>query len=549
MKINNILGIALSAAILLPAASCSDFLQKDNPNQLSQGTYWKTETDALMALTACYDALQTINMYNDNVDGGGFGVIRRECSTDNGWHTWGTWCAGAEIAMGTYSTSYGHTNNYWKGNYEVIKRCNTLIENINLIPDMSDDAKNAYVAEAVTLRALMYCNLVSTFRDVPYLTKPLTLQAAQAPKTPKAEIAESVIADLKTYVPMLPAKGTEATGRMTREAGYAILGRMALYNERWDDAIEAYRQVIGKVQLFKSGDGTDYRANFADLFRTENETCDEILFSVHYVGPGQGEGSTFGIAWKAPLNAAEASLDLADEYYYTDGLPIGQTSMYDKQREDYDTSNPDLKRWENKDPRFYATIMAPGMEWNGTVYDYSADNKKLKAKSTCHIRKFFTPWDTANEYDGTMDYYVIRYAEVLVSLAEAMNEKGGYGASDITGYINELRNRVGMPTVEEGEEAKMGLTLDQETLRKIIRHERRVELAFEDLRFADLYRWKDKDGRTEWEVSQQRLSDWETGKVSLYERNYRGPQDTVWPIPQTEIDTGGGILVQHDEWK
>ena len=144
---------------------------------------------------------------------------------------------------------------------------------------------------------------------------------------------------------------------------------------------------------------------------------------------------------------------------------------------------------------------------------------------------------------------MIRYAEVLVSLAEAMNEKGGYDASDITGYINELRNRVGMPTVEEGEVAKMGLTLDQETLRKIIRHERRVELAFEDLRFADLYRWKDKDGRTEWEVSQQRLSDWETGKVSLYERNYRGPQDTVWPIPQTEIDTGGGILVQHDEWK
>ncbi len=549
MKINKILGIAISAAVVAGASSCSDFLQLDNPNQLSQTTFWQSEADALMALTACYDGLQTINMYNDNVDGGGFGVIRRECSTDNGWHTWGTWCAGAEISMGTFATSYGHINNYWKGNYEVIKRCNTLIENIVNIPGMSEEAKNGYIAEAVALRALMYCNLVSTFRDVPYLTKPLTLAEAKAPKTSKADIAASVIADMKTYVPMLPAKGTEQTGRMTREAGYAILGRMALFTENWQDAIDAYNQVIGKVDLFISGDGTDYKANFADLFTVDHETDDEILFSVHYVGPGQGEGSTFGIAWKAPLNAAEASLDLADDFYYTDGLPIGETAMYSGTKEDYDTTDPDLARWQNKDPRFYATIMAPGMEWNGKVYDYSADDKKLAAKSTCHLRKFFTPWDTDNEYDGSLDYYVIRYAEVLISLAEAMNEQGGYSPSDITRYVNELRARVGMPSVEDAEVAKMGKTLDQETLREIIRHERRIELAFEDLRFADLYRWKDMEtGKTEWEVSQERLTAWEVGKVSLYQRNFRGPQDTVWPIPQTEIDTNDQ-LEQHDEWK
>ena len=180
--------------------------------------------------------------------------------------------------------------------------------------------------------------------------------------------------------------------------------------------------------------------------------------------------------------------------------------------------------------------MAPGMEWNDKVYDYSADDKKLAAKSTCHIRKFFTPEDTDNEYDSPMDYYVIRYAEVLISLAEAMNEKGGYSPSDITKYVNELRARVGMPSVENAEVAKMGKTLDQETLREIIRHERRIELAFEDLRFEDLYRWKDMEtGKTEWEVSQERLSGWEVGKVSLYQRNFRGPQDTVWPIPQTDL--------------
>lgn len=549
MKMNNIFSIVLSAAVLTTAASCSDFLQKDNPNQLSQNTFWKTEADALMALTACYDALQTINMYNDNVDGGGFGVIRRESSTDNGWHTWGTWCAGAEISMGTYATSYGHINNYWKGNYEGIKRCNTLIQNIDLIPGLADDAKNVYVAEAVALRALLYCNLISTFRDVPYLTKPLTLSEATAPKTAKADIAKALLADLGTYVPMLPPKSSAPVGRMSQEAGYAIMGRIALYTEMWTEAIEAYNKVYGKVELFKSGDGTNYKANFADLFKTENETCDEILFSVHYVGPGQGEGSTFGIAWSAPLNAAEASFDLADDFYFTDGLPIGQTTLYPADKAGtYDVNNPDLARWQNRDPRFYATIMAPGMEWNGKTYDYSDDSKKLKAKSTCHIRKFFTPWDTANEYDGTMDYYVIRYAEVLLSLAEAMNEKGGYQPSEITKYINEVRARVGMPSVEDAEVAKMHITLDQSTLRDIIRHERRIELAFEDLRFADLYRWKDSSGKTMWEVKNTGMKDTDFG-ISVYNRGFRGPQDTVWPIPQTEIDTGGGVLVQHDEWK
>ena len=146
-----------------------------------------------------------------------------------------------------------------------------------------------------------------------------------------------------------------------------------------------------------------------------------------------------------------------------------------------------------------------------------------------------------------MDYYIIRYAEILLSLAEAMNE-AGYPAADITQYINEVRARVGMPAVEEAAQIWNNgapQALDQEYLRQIIRHERRVELAFEDLRFADLYRWG------EWKTAIDNMThekDFYGLWTLAFSPGYRGPQDEVWPIPQSEIDTNPQ-LEQHAEWQ
>ena len=175
------------------------------------------------------------------------------------------------------------------------------------------------------------------------------------------------------------------------------------------------------------------------------------------------------------------------------------------------------------------------MTWNGKEY-----TNNLPAKSTACILKWFTPENTANEYDGSLDYYIIRYAEVLLSMAEAKIEKNA-PQTEVTPYINEVRARVGMPAVEAVE----GTSLSQDEVRKIVRHERRVELAFEDLRLADLYRWG------EWENAVKRMQndkEFYGDKFCVYDFNYRGAQDTVWPIPQGEIDTNKQ-LVQHDEWK
>lgn len=89
--IKQIYGLLLMSGALALTSACSDsFLDLQSPNELSESTYWKTENDALMALAACYDGLQAGHLYNDNVDGGQFGIHMRETSTDNGSHTWGT---------------------------------------------------------------------------------------------------------------------------------------------------------------------------------------------------------------------------------------------------------------------------------------------------------------------------------------------------------------------------------------------------------------------------------------------------------------------------
>ncbi len=521
---------------IMGTVSCSDdFLQVNNPNQVSENTYWKTEQDVLMALTACYDALQSDNLYDDNIDGGAFGFLMRETSTDNGDHTWGSWMYGSTTAQGTSSTTDGHFTIYWNANYELIKRCNMLIANIDRVP-LTEGQIEAYKAEAIALRALGYCNLISVYRDVPYLDKPLTLKEAEAPKMAKVDIAKIVLADLEANNPKIPAKADAAKGRLSREAAYAIMGRMALFNQQWDKAIQAYEKVVGKFDLYKSGDGSDYAANFANLFTEANESCNEVILSVHFKGPGLGEGNTFGVCWKAPMNAIEATMNLCDDFYCTDGLPINKSPLFKGSliKGAHTKVNPDLARYENRDPRLKGTLMLPGMSWNGKVY-----NTLPAPTSTCNIRKWFTPENTNNEYDGSLDYYIIRYAEVLLSLSESMIEKGGYPQAEITKYINEVRSRVGMPSVEDVE----GKNLSQAQLRDIVRHERRVELAFEDLRLADLYRWND------WENSIKRIQhDADFYGFGVYVRTYRGAQDNVWPIPQSEIDTNSQ-LIQHDEWK
>ncbi len=528
MKLHHLYIASMLAAGLILTTSCSDsFLDKNSLTESSTETFWQTEDDATMAMVACYDGLQSNQIY-----GGGpwdLGQLNMDCMTDNGGHfNWSGWVEGYDIANGTHSASSWAVGSFWDALYEVVKRCNSLIANIDRVP-MSETKIEQYKAEAMTLRALMYIHLTMTYNDVPYLTEPLTIDNAEKPATPRAEIVTAEIQNLKAAVPNLPV--TAERGRLTRGAGYAILGRLALYNKMWDEAIGAYQEVM-KL-------GYSLASDYTALFTPAGETQPEIIFAVRFEGPGLDEGAVFNAHWNTPIESMNGTLDLADDYYKLDGTKATERNYAAKKADgSLDVSKPNFDYWKGRDPRLYATLFVPGMYWNGLGGEESPYGGAASSLSTIYVMKYFDPTDTGNSWDNGQDFYVVRYAEVLLSLAEALVEKGSYNEANVLSLVNQVRQRVGMPKVEDVE----GTGLSKDKLLQVVRHERRVELAFEGLRLYDEYRWHQLKEAIDI-VNNERI----TYGLNYEPRVYNGERDYKWPIPTDEIDSNPQ-LKQHEGW-
>lgn len=529
--IHKIFAFAAAAFLLLALNSCSDdFLQRDSLSAVSATTFWKTPTDALNGLAACYDGLQSVDVY----DGGpwGIGPLNTDCMTDDGGHfNWSGWMPGYDVVNGTSSTSNSCSSRFWSAYYEVIKRCNALIANIGNCEGLSQEELNQYIAEAKVLRSFMYLNLTSTFQDVPYLTEPLTLETAKVSKNPKSEIVPKLIAELTEAANALPVEAP-ALGRITKGAALGVLGRVYLYNGMWADAAKTYEQIIGLgcYELFN---------DYATLFDSTNEGCKEIVFSVRYTGPGQSEGGQFNAHWNTPLEALNGTIDLADAFYQLDGTPYPNKDDVGEWKDGaIDIGKPNPARYENRDPRLKTTLWVPGMSWAGKSIDNGNTYGGAAASySTIYVNKYFNPEDKSNSWDGSDDFYIIRYAEVLLSLAEAYVEQGT-NLDKAVQLVDQVRARVGMPKVEDVEKATT-----QAALRDVVRHERRVELAFEGVRMYDMYRWHMIEEQVNKIMAEKK-------KYGFWyeDRFYRGEKDYVWPIPQKEIDANEN-LVQHELWK
>lgn len=536
--INKYIGITLLSGALLTTSCADSFLQKDSLTESSSNTFWQTPEDALMALASCYDALQSNRLYNS--DQFTLGPLYMDCLTDNGGHfNWSGWMEGYDMAMGIHTANASIVKRYWKDCYEAITRCNVLISNMQKI-NMENSKKEIYLAEAKTIRALMYINLTMTYQDVPFLTEPLSIENATSEKTDRATIVAQVITDLKEAAAVLPAR-SDSRGHITKGAALALLGRIALYNEKWSEAVTAYQAVQGL--------GYSLEPSYATLFTQAGEQSPEIIFSVRYEGPGVGEGAAFNAHWNTPLEALNGTIDLADAYYGLDGKPTTDTKIAELKDggNGIDVSKPNVAHFANRDPRLYSTLFVPGMLWNGRGgIDPTAANPYAKvyggasaALSTIYVYKYFDPTDTANSWDNGQDFYVVRYAEVLLSLAEALVQQGDYNEREVTDLVDLVRIRAGMPVVKDVE----GAELSKEKLLAIIKHERRVELAFEGLRLFDLYRWKELDQAVR-NIEQERT----TYGLAYEPRLFNGERDYVWPLPTNELDTNPK-LIQHDLWK
>ena len=503
----------LFIAILLIASSCSeDFLQRDSLSAIGSTSFWTNQADAELALMGAYSGLQSRNIMDSNPWAGG--LMRMEFISDNGHGNWG-WMPLCNIPRNQHAPGSWGIPETWQDLYRVVARANLVVQQVPLIEGIDDAASAQILAEAKVVRATAYMILAMTFQDVPLVTEPLTADDYQRDKVTQAEIFNFIISDVEAAVSDLA--DNPGSGRASKGAGYALLARMNLYAKNYTAAAAAAQQVIsmGSYSLF---------SDYAALFTPANETSSEIIWGISF-DRILDNGSAFAGYWGQGFQGYQRPLpNLIDEYYKLDGTPAEPFANYDPNSGPY----PDMA---NRDPRLDATIVVNGGLWRGNTFSHHTPIQ----------RKYTEEGNDEDHFDSNQDFYFIRYAHVLLCRAEALVRAGGYNEGEVIGLVNQVRNRVGMPTVESVE----GTGLSQEQLLDVILHERRVETAFEGLRLFDLVRL---------DLVQESYN-----TFNNYDRPYmqsvgwpgigkeREIRTVKWPIPQNELDANKA-LSQHSDW-
>jgi tetratricopeptide (TPR) repeat protein len=522
--------------------SCSDELETSPLTSLENTTIWSSESNALLALMGCYRGNIPYNSTGFETDWNSYsGQIFLEFASDNAFDRRATTTGNStlhKLSDGTLNASNGSIKNYWANSYSKIARCNTFIENVDLLT-ASPEVVARLKSEARFLRAIQYFYLSQYFWDVPLVTHTLTKEEANlVEKTSKADITKFIIEELSEIAPLLPRhkdiKTTER-GRASRQAALAFLGRTYLAAKQFTSAADAFKQIIDL------GDNI-IDPNYQTIFFPSNQNSNENIFATQYLENLAGNALPQH-AYPAVANGWHLVVPLGslfEAYEFTDGTPFSYTSPL------YDVN--DLGK--NRDPRLRYTLLWDQTPFKGKKYVCHPDSTKSldqlgAGKQTTYsgfgLRKFFD-----ESYSGSLYFYganvnVVRYSEVLLSYLEAVLESGQPITQTLLDEtINKVRGRatVNMPPITE---------TNPELLRPILRRERRVELALEGLRYWDLLRWGvahevlkgDFYGAPFPGAKNMRKKD---GVADPYNRwfvitrNFRNPQDYRWPIPQSEQD-------------
>jgi len=422
---------------------------------------------------------------------------------------------------GNLNPATGPVLAHWTDLYRGISRANLVISKLNQIEegDISAEEINASLGQAYFLRALFYFNLSVYFEDAPLITEPQTVAESYVPKNTYEEITTQIVQDLTFASNNLPdSHPADLYGYATRGAALALFARVQLYNGVYDGTngvITLTDQILGL--------GYSLHPDYGELFTPENETSPEIVFSVRFQRElGFNNGETFSGTFAGTPKVDQRPMpNLVNDYYCTDGLPITSSPLFDPNNEGL-----------NRDPRANATIYFAGDIYLEDLARVFPGNGPTTYGMRKYIRRNEADAEGVRSFEeGSQDFYVIRYADVLLMRAEALAETGDIpGATEL---VNQVRARVNMPTVQAVEGA-----VTQAQMIQIVRHERRVELALEGLRFMDLKRWnKIEDAFT------RATAD----PVGPYNPNYLGARSKVFPIPQAELDVNPN-LEQHPDW-
>lgn len=466
----NILLAAVSA-LLLSFCSCSDFLDRYPKEELSDASFWKIPKDAEMFVADIYNVLPDME-----IDGA--------IQSDDAVHGI-KWAAG-NISKGIYDPA----DMGWSYEYAYIRKCNTLLEKIDLIENYNESDKNATKGEARFFRAYLYFGLIRSFGDVPYIDRALSLTEMDGiTRTPRTEIYKHIMDDLDFAIQHLPDQWPESKyGRVTKGAARAMKARAALHYADWNVAAEAAKAVIDSKQyeLFDA----DNTGRYAELFWESEEACSEAIFVKQFNYPDK---NNWFLGWECFPTLGWGGIDptqsLVDAFECIDGAPISQSPLYKE-------TDP----FKNRDPRLEVCVLHDGEEMYGVTIKVaplkSSGNTGIAnhgdATATGYYQqKWLDPNvdPVAYGFSHGRDWHVIRFAEVLLTYAEAKNEVNALDPSAFEA-VNRVRRRVGMPELQNTDASKLTYCGSQDALRQRIRNEWRVEYALEgDKRQWDIRRW------------------------------------------------------------
>lgn len=516
----------LILSFFISTVGCNKDLLKTIPtDRITSSEFWKQEKDAVIASNAIYTFLDGTN------------ALEREMFTDIA-HNNQVYTTMASMEKGAYNAQNDLVASEWENNYQGIRAANYFLENIDKVPSGNIELINSLIGEIRAIRAYLYTKLVSIYGNVLLITKSITIEEGkEVLQAPDSEVWDFIHEELKSAASQLPTIQNDK-GRITKGAALSLNARAMLYAERYKESASLAKEVmdLGVYSLYPS---------YEKLFTYEAENNSEIILNKEFV-KNSYPNNICEILPPFSILSNEMSVvplkKIADAYEMTNGKSIEAPTS------GFDPYNP----YKNRDPRLLYSIYVPGsLLPNGEIFDSHPKSGTADALGSGYrpsvtgfnVRKYINKEDLNEVYNSGINIILLRYAEILLTYAEAKVELNQIDES-VLEAINKVRQRgdVKMSIIENNH--------SRDELKEIIRHERMVELAFEGQRFFDIRRWKIADrvfnvpilGMTY--INNGQLI---TSKQESFVRNFNPQRDYLWPIPQKEMDLNKK-LIQNSGW-
>ena len=486
------LRILALALVLASAPACEDsgFLDVKPQGVINAGNYFQTSDHAVWATNAVYNQLRTwsltafpwlamTDIVSDDATKGSFPADAQRLTTFDEF---------------TYDARFPEdVRATWQGHYQGIFRANIAIEGIPKVPSMNEALRQRLLGEAKFLRAHFYFNLVRWFGDVPLVLTPLRQDEFYTQKRiPVKEVYAQIIKDLSEALPAVPEKSAydpTDMGRITKGAVRGILAKAYLTLKDYPNAEKYALEVINSKEYALLQD-------FSKIFLPEGENSSESV-------------------WEVQATALEDTYAGSTPWNMVQGVRGDPNLGWG-----FNLPSDDLVRsFERGDPRRDATVLEVGEALPDGSYTVQ-DNKEIEGER--YNQKAWTPDHALLQDNGPSNLRMLRYADVLLIAAEALNENGK--AQEALVPLNAVRKRA-----RGTRNVLPDITLtNKDQLRDAIWRERRSELAMEQQRWFDLVR----TGRA-------------ASVMKAHGKNFVAGKHELFPIPQTEIALSAGNIAQN----